>query len=1133
MVIIRWLSIVMPPFKNRANPDLSYYKPVLWELPFHQRAYYFMKIWEESKISISFNIINQIAPCKIMLSRYLCIFCILLVFSCKSDLPEDIEIAMAELPEELDFNIHVKPILSDNCFSCHGPDEAAREAGIRLDLADAAYAPSKESGLIPIKPGKPGKSEVFHRILSNDPDYLMPSPESHLTLSDREKAILVKWIASGAEYKKHWAFIPPKKPDLPEANISHWSEQPIDLFIARKLSQNGLKPQEQAAKELLLRRLSLDLTGLPPTLEELDAFLADDSDQAYEKQVDRLLESPHYGEQMAMHWMDVARFADTHGYTVDRYRDMSPWRDWVIKAYNQNMPYDQFVLEQLAGDLLPNPTKDQMLATAFNRIHPQNMEGGIVQEEFRVEYVADRTNTLGKAFMALSLECARCHDHKYDPVSQKEYFELSSFFNQVDEAGQISWDNAMPVPTMLWTDEEKDALLGMLEKNIEGAEKDLAAIKSSEKGKFDAWINRQGYQDIRFYRPSAALVAHFGFDELPIRDRVNPSLTGIMESIGEKSKQPPLVDGYRGKAASLNGDAWLKMGGVGSFSKDQPFGVGLWVNIPAKLDNGAIFHTGDGAVLYNRRGYHLYLKDNKLEMILAHTAPYNVLSNLTLEGVPRDEWIHLLMTYDGSSTAAGLKTYLNGKLMASETTKDNLYKDILFDRDNQPGIQIGAVWRGKGLKGAAVDDLMVFDKELSALEIMDWLQPDLLTSLRQKAPGELSPEDRKALEAFYWSNLSPAYLSQQKKLTAIRMEHAAAVEPIKEVMIMQDMEPKRPTYVLERGEYHAHGEEVTAGTPASVLPMDSELPKNRLGLAQWLCDERHPLTARVAVNRLWQQFFGRGLVATAADFGNQGEMPSHPELLDWLAVTFRESGWDVKSLQKMIVLSETYQQSSVASPELQEKDPENIWLARGPSGRMPGEMIRDNALLASGMLGKSIGGPSVKPYQPEGLWSVNGGQYTEDTGENLFRRSLYTLWKRSVPHPTLHIFDSPERSETTIKRQETNTPLQALVLMNDPIYVEIAKVLGATISRHQDTRQGIQDAFRKLTGRAAQEREIEVLLALRDNELDKFKSSPEKMEGWLSAGTYPVQEKPERLDWAANTVVASAILNSDATITKR
>ena len=1068
-----------------------------------------------------------------MFRRLIFIFLVITGLSCKPNLPDPIAQAMEELPEQVDFNIHVKPILSDNCFSCHGPDEAAREAGMRLDLPDAAYAATEESGKIPLTPGKLNQSEVFHRIISEDPDYLMPTPESHLTLTNRQKAILIKWIQSGAKYQPHWAFITPKLPALPAPKIKDWSNQPIDLFIGQKLVEHGLEPSPSASKELLLRRLSLDVTGLPPSLEELDAFLADDSENAYEKQVDRLLSSPHYGEQMAMFWMDLSRFADTHGYTVDRFRDMSPWRDWVIEAYNQNMPYDQFIIEQLAGDQLPNPTKKQKLATAFNRIHPQNMEGGIVQEEFRVEYVADRTNTLGKAFMALSLECARCHDHKFDPVSQKEYFQLSSFFNQVDEAGQISWDNAMPVPTMLWTDEEKDKLLKMLKNDIAKAEVALVNIKKEEQANLESWINNQSYKNTRFYNPSKSLIAHFDFDKLPIQDRIKPTVQGIMEGIGEKSRQPDLVEGYKGKAATLNGDSWLKMGGVGSFSKDQAFSVGIWVNIPANLENGVIFHTGNGAVLFNRRGYHLYLKENRLEMILAHTAPYNVISNHTLEDIPRDEWVHLLMTYDGSSKAKGIKTYANGKLMASEMSRDNLYKDILFDGNDQPGIQLGAVWRGRGLKGAAVDELTIFNKELSPLEILEWIQPDLLAQTLKKSAKDLNAEERLSLETFYWNNISPNYQSQLKKLEAARSEHSAAVEPIQEVMVMDDMNPKRNTYILERGEYAAHGEEVDANTPTSILPMPEDYPKNRLGLARWLVNDKHPLTARVAVNRLWQQFFGRGLVATSSDFGNQGEMPSHPELLDWLAVTFRESGWDVKKMQKMILMSATYRQSSLASKELQEKDYDNIWLARGPSGRMPGEMIRDNALYASNMLGKALGGPSVKPYQPDGLWSVNGGQYVEDTGENLFRRSLYTLWKRSVPNPTLHIFDAPERSEATIKRQETNTPLQALVLMNDPIYVEIAKVMGMQIATQQDTSKAIQDAFRKLTGRFPKEQELALLLDLREIELKKFKEAPEKMDGWLNKGSYPIEEKPDRYQWAANTVVASAILNADATITKR
>jgi len=1063
--------------------------------------------------------------------KLLLLIMILSWYSCQAPLPDAVTVAMKELPETLDYNIHIKPILSDNCFSCHGPDEAARHGGFRLDMAESAYSKSKESGKRPIVPNKPGKSELIQRITSTDPNYLMPTPDSHLTLDDREKAMLVKWIKEGAEYKAHWAFIVPEKPEIPISG--EYDAHPIDHFIKASLDQNGLEANEEADRELLLRRLSLDLTGLPPTLKEMDDFLEDGTKNAYEKQVDRLLAASHYGEQMAMHWMDVARYADTHGYTVDRFREMSPWRDWVIKAYNENLPYDRFVLYQMAGDLLPNPSKDQKLATAFNRIHPQNMEGGIVQEEFRVEYVADRTNTLGKAFMALSLECARCHDHKYDPISQKEYFQLSSFFNQVDEAGQISWDDAMPVPTTLWNDEEKDQLLEMLEDEVSKVAKELERVKMQEQEAIEKWLSQERYHPAGSELLPSGIKARFDFESLPLSNLLGKQEKGVMESNEVRNEQPELVEGLKGKAALLNGDAWLRMGGVGSFSRTEDFSVGLWVKIPKELESGAVFHTGSGAVLYNRRGYHLYLKDNKLELVLAHTAPYNAIIKETHSGVPRDQWVHLMITYDGSSSAKGLKLFVNGENLTTETKKDNLYKDILFKGNNQPGIQIGAVWRGKGLKGALVDELTVFNRELSQLEVMQLGNHQGFQKIVQKPRQALSEEEQNYLAEYYFKSQSIPDRRHHQQLEDARKKYNDEVEPIQEVMVMDDMDKKRPTFILERGEYHAHGEEVMPETPESILPMPEAFPKNRLGLAKWLVHKDHPLTSRVAVNRIWQQFFGRGLVASSSDFGNQGDMPSHPELLDWLAVRFRESGWDVKALQKLIVMSGTYRQSSLATPETKEKDPDNTWLSRGPSGRLPGEMIRDNVLYASGMLSEKIGGPSVKPYQPAGLWSVNGGQYVEGQGQDLFRRSLYTFWKRSVPHPTLHIFDAPERSTSTIQRQETNTPLQALVLMNDPIYVEASKVLGAHISGYAELKEGIKQIFRKLTGRHPRPAELGVLMELRENEYRKFKTSPEKMKGWLAEGSYDIQGKIDPYHWAANTVVASAMINADATITKR
>ncbi|WP_209329958.1 DUF1553 domain-containing protein [Lunatimonas salinarum] len=1056
------------------------------------------------------------------------------LFSCGGEIPAPVQEAMDELPEALDYNVHVKPVLSDKCFACHGPDENTRHAGLRLDEADAAFASLPENpGKVAIKPKRPFKSELVKRILSEDPDFRMPTPESHLTLTDREKAILIRWIEQGAVYKKHWSFIPLETVAIPQTKSSGWGNNEIDRFVLAELEVQGLKPSPEADKETLLRRISLDITGLPPTEAEIDAFLADNSPEAYERQVDRLLASPHYGEKMAMHWLDVARYADTHGYTVDRYRDMSLYRDWVIKAFNQNMRYDTFVTQQLAGDLLPNPTKEQLLATAFNRVHPQNMEGGIVDEEFRVEYVADRTNTLGKAFMALTLECARCHDHKYDPISQKNYFELSSFFNQVDEAGQISWDNAMPVPTMLWTDEEKEKVLKMLESNVQREQAHLLETLKGADTVFSQWLAGASYQSDAQSALPRSLKAHLDFDALPLTNALDRSEKALMESSDVKNQTPELADGLRGSGVKLNGDFWIRMEKSGVFTKSEPFSVSIWVNIPKEREHGAIFHTGTGAVLYNRRGYHLYLKENRLELVLAHTAPYNAIIKETLAEVPKDQWVNLVMTYDGSSKASGLNIYQNGVPLATTVVKDNLYKDIVFQGGGQPGIQVGAVWRGRGIKNARVDELMVFDRELTELEALQLGDRAAFTALLAKAPEALDQPEKELLKRYFIHNHFPPFEKQLQVLTETRMQHAQEVEPVQEVMVMQDMEPRRPTYLLVRGEYQSHGEEVFPNTPESVLELPENLPKNRLGLAQWLTDRRHPLTARVAVNRLWMYYFGRGLVASAGDFGNQGDMPSHPELLDWLSLEFMESGWDVKALQKKLLLSATYRQHSFTSDELRERDPDNILLARGPSGRMPGEMIRDNALMASGLLSQKIGGPSVKPYQPEGLWRVNGGTYVEESGENLYRRSLYTFWKRSVPHPTTHIFDVPDRSESVAVRQETNTPLQALVLLNDPTFVEAAKVLGAEMATLSESKEAINRTFRKLTGRTATEKELEILDTLRAQEYKKFQQSPEKAKGWVETGAYAFSHTVDLPRVAAHAVVASAIMNSDAAITKR
>jgi hypothetical protein len=1062
---------------------------------------------------------------------YVCF--VIFLFSCSPELPEDVRAAYEQLPEALDFNIHVKPILSDKCFACHGPDLAAQKAGLSLHHPEMAFASLKDSpGKVAIKSGSLRKSELFHRIISEDPEYRMPSQESNLVLSPKEKAILIKWIKDGAVYKKHWAFIPPQKHDIPKVKDKSWTKNPIDHFVLSKLEQEGIKPSQEADKETLLRRLSLDLIGLPPSLAEIDAFLADPSTNAYEKQVERLLNSAHYGEKMAMHWMDIARFADTHGYTVDRYRDASPYRDWVIRAFNQNLPYDQFITHQLAGDLLPNPTKDQLIATAFNRIHPQNMEGGIVEEEFRVEYVVDRTSTMGQAFMALTLGCARCHDHKYDPISQKNFFELSSFFNQVDEAGQISWDDAMPVPTMLLTDSEKDNMLSFLLSQKNREEEELKKVAEKEEEAFQDWIASKAFQNIAKLDFPASRIGFYSFDQNSIQNLLNPSQKGTMESSEVKNQKPIYVEGFRGKSVKLNGDSWLDLGGSGVFSRSEPFSVSIWISVPKSLTDGAIFHKGSGAVLYNWRGYHLSLKNNRLELLMAHSAPFNAITKLTEQDIPRDQWINLVMTYDGSSKAQGLKVFLNGHEMATQTTHDNLYKDILL-QGGQPGLQVGAVWRGKGLKDALVDEVSVYDIELSSLEVLQIAKLDEYKAILAQSGNEFNAQEKQALKKLYLNNHSVAYREKLKAVVAQRKIYADSVERIPEMMVMQDKTNKRSTFVLTRGEYNLHGEEVFPNTPESVLPMREDLPKNRLGLAQWLTDVENPLTARVAVNRFWQNYFGRGLVATSEDFGNQGQLPSHPELLNWLALEFQNSGWDVKAMQRLIVTSATYRQASKNRPELMENDPDNYFLARGPSVRLPAELIRDNALFAAGLLNPAIGGKSVFPYQPEGLWKVNGANYVQDTGQNLYRRSMYTIWKRSVHHPALSIFDAPDHSVSVSKRQETNTPLQALVLMNDPTFVEASKVLGEKMLAHPEISNSIQDTFRRLTGRYPNAKELEILMELRENEYRKFKLDQSKTKGWLASGEYQIPPDLDPFHLAANAVTASAIINSDAFLTKR
>jgi hypothetical protein len=795
----------------------------------------------------------------------------------------------------------------------------------------------------------------------------------------------------------------------------------------------------------------------------------------------------------------------------------------VIQAFNRNLPYDQFVTWQLAGDLLPDPSKEQVLATAFNRNHAQNREGGIINEEYRVEYVADRTNTLGTAFLAITMECARCHDHKFDPVSQKNYYQLFSFFNNVEEAGQISFDDAMPVPTILLSDQKQDSIIHYLNETTTAREEKVARIRTNE-------INKFQYQNLKLNISdylNNGLLAHFDFEKVvngEFINRVNPAEKAhVVEPPMWKSEvlEPELVNGKYGQCLHLNGDDPLTLKQIGVFDRAQPFSVSLWANFSDRFANGVIFHKGQGAILNNFRGYHLAIRDNFLEAFMAHTWPFNNMVSISPVEVPRNRWLHLTFTYDGSSRASGMKVYLDGKEIPMTIEKDNLYKDILFENNPQPGLKFGARWRGQGTKNSLIDEIRVYNRQLSEAEVLELAQ----------SIEVVKPE---AISEMYLIHNSAEYTQALNQLEEVRREHNRFVEQIPEIMVMQEMKKPRPAFVLERGVYDSYGEEVKPGTPENILAFPDSLPRNRLGLAQWLFSPENPLTARVYVNRIWQSFFGKGLVKSSVDFGNQGDLPTHPELLDWLSHWFVDSGWNIKALQKLIVMSATYRQDSRMSAKAKTLDFDNSYLSRGPSGRLTAEMLRDNALAASGLLVRKIGGESVKPYQPEDLWRVNGDEYIQDHGEKLYRRSLYTFWKRTVPPPSMNTFDAPNRSYCMVQRQKTSTPLQSLILLNDPQFIEASRALAErAIKIFPQQEERLVLIYRLLTSRQPDQKELAILNEFCSQQTSQFKMHPDKTDGWLNTGEYQSDQTLDKPTLAGLAVTASMIMNADATITRR
>jgi hypothetical protein len=1022
----------------------------------------------------------------------------------------------------VEFNRDVRPILSDKCFVCHGPDAAAKKVPLRLDVEAAAKA-DLGGGRRPIVEGDPAASQMIRRITAETPALRMPPAWSGLKLTEREIETLRIWVAQGAKWQKHWSFIPPERPPLPAVKNKSWPRTPIDYFILERLEREGLQPSPKASPETSLRRVYLDLTGLPPTPAEIDAFLTDKSPDAYENVVDRLLASSRYGERMAARWLDAARYADTNGYQYDGERFMWRWRDWVIGAFNRNLPFDQFTLWQIAGDMFPNATLEQKIATGFNRNHRTNAEGGIVPEEYAVEYVVDRVETTATVFLGMTWGCARCHNHKYDPFTQKEFYRVSSYFDNVPELGRgIKVGNSSPVvpaPT-----EEQQRALNDLDRRIQALEDLLRKDDAILKRKQSNWERGPAKSGSAYWAPSSGLVAAFPMDGA--------------EKDNAKEGSVSFVPGQIGLAASFDGEAYLDAGDTALFDIDDTFTFSAWVHSDSVPDGSLLSRMQDSP---DGRGYGVYLNKGKVYVHLTNSASLEDGAIVeTQETLNAGRWHHVAVAYTGSARAEGFRTYIDGQPAKLKVLVDMLYRPF---REQGRGLKfpfrIGAgPGRERRFRGL-IDEVRIYSRVLEQEEIAVLALGRPVHAIAAKPPVQRTEAERNYVHWYFLENAAPQEVQAAwRQLTALRRARESLERSFPTVMIMAESPQPKETRILIRGAYDHPGEKVEPGVPAALHPLPAGAPNNRLGFARWLIDPANPLTARVTVNRFWQMYFGTGLVKTVEDFGAQGEWPSHPELLNWLATEFIRTGWDVKALLRLIATSATYQQSSHAMPELLQRDPENRLLARGPRFRLPSETIRDQALWAAGLLVEKIGGPSVKPYQPPGLWKETSMQdnteYIQGKGADLYRRSLYTFWRRTIPPPLMVNFDAPTRETCVVQQSRSNTPLQALNLMNDVTFLEAGRFLGQRMLKEGGKKpsERLRYGFRLATARGPTAEEEKILTENLFFHLDYFATDPRKATDYLSHGESPPDSTMSPLELAAYSAVAGMILNLDETVTK-
>ncbi len=1006
------------------------------------------------------------------------------------------KILLAAVPAfaaSVEFNRDVRPILSDKCFQCHGADAKNKNIPLRLDREDAAKA-DLGSGRRAIVPGKAEQSELIRRVTASAARRMPPISSGH-TLSVKEIDTLRTWITEGGVWQAHWAFIPPKRSAAPSVTNTSWLRNPIDSFVLSRLEQQGLKPAPQASKETLLRRTSLDLTGLPPTIGELEDFLKDPSPKAYESAVDRLLASPRYGERMAVRWLDAARYADTNGYQFDGERTMWRWRDWVIASFNRNQRYDSFLTDQIAGDMLPGATLDQKIATGFNRNHRANTEDGIIPEEYAVEYVVDRLETTSTVFLGVTLGCARCHNHKYDPFTQKEFYQFFAYFNNVPELGRaMKYGNSPPlIPAP--TDAQK-VQLAKVDATIQAAQKKF----DQHQPRIEQALSNPASRQPAYWRPNT------GYE------------TAQRKLVGNVTFE----NGPVSSAAKLDGSAFMELSGAGLFDIEDRFTISGWIYSDT-IPQGALLTRMADTV--RGKGYGIYADKGKLHFHITNNYDDDALRLETPVALEAQRWHHVAFSYDGSRMAEGVTVYLDGKPQEKKVLLDTLYRPFknAGAKYNEP-FRVGGGWgKGNHFKGL-IDDPRTYSRVLRTDEISAMAAP-------------IAPGTKQALWSYLDTQAPEEIARDWRQLNELGQQRESLERTFPTVMVMAESPNRKETRILLRGAYDKPGEKVDPGVPATLPPLPTGAPNNRLGLAQWMTSPENPLVARVAVNRFWQMYFGTGLVKTSEDFGQQGEWPSHPELLDWLATEFVRTGWDVKAMQKLIVTSAAYQQSSKATPELIQKDPDNRLISRGPRFRMPAEMVRDQALSASGLLTEKLGGPSVKPYQPAGLWKevvMQDMDYTQSKGPDTYRRGLYTFWKRTVAPPMMATFDAANREACVVRENRTNTPLQALNLMNDVTFLEAARFVAQRMLTEggptSDAR--LAHGFRLILARAPQPAELNVLRNSLSYHLDYFASNQPASSAFAKMGdsAAPADLQPREL--AAYTAVASMLFNLDEAVTK-